>query len=178
MLIQCGIPQSLPKTSGYYSVGAFPSNTEIGKCYGQCIIPDEYESYDLRLAVYNGSKDGGGELETVELNTAPQKVQSFKVVMDTVQTQDYEWIAVKHYKLIAKGGFLAWVEMLCPINATKRIVNQVQDKLRLEKLYNATDSTGKMDGETKEALKLYQEENALPVGGLNIKTLDAMEIRY
>jgi len=53
------------------------------------------------------------------------------------------------------------------------MLRNLQNKLKAAGHYNGAID-GRMGGNTKIALSKYQEENGLPVGNLNIKTLKQM----
>lgn len=73
--------------------------------------------------------------------------------------------------LTGKGNFSEWVEVLCPTSASaKATIRQVQQALnRLG--YDAGTADGIMGARTKTALVKYQQDNKLPVGGMNQPTL-------
>ncbi|MEM9259332.1 MAG: peptidoglycan-binding domain-containing protein, partial [Bacteroidota bacterium] len=73
--------------------------------------------------------------------------------------------------LTGKGNFSEWVEVLCPNNkSATATIRQVQRALnRLG--YDAGTADGIMGARTKTSLVKYQQDNNLPVGGLNQPTL-------
>lgn len=73
--------------------------------------------------------------------------------------------------LTGKGNFSEWVEVLCPnsksATATIRQVQRALNRLG----YDAGTADGIMGARTKTALVKYQQDNNLPVGGMNQPTL-------
>ncbi len=103
-------------------------------------------------------------------------VKQFVVVKDTSQTKHFKMTEifneVQNYE-----GDLAWVEVLCESKITASLINEVQGFLS-QKNYLSGTSNGKLNNKTKEALKKYQKENNLPIGQLDLRTLESMGIVY
>lgn len=69
------------------------------------------------------------------------------------------------------------IEVLCPEKLTEKIIDEVQ--LKLKGLGFAADNFANELGETTlDSLKKFQEQNELPIGGLNIPTLQLLGIQY
>jgi hypothetical protein len=72
---------------------------------------------------------------------------------------------------------LQWEEVLCGDKIQPRVVQDIAKALQ-NKGYKVDVFAEVMNYDLKIALKKYQQENKLPMGNLNIKTLDALEISY
>jgi hypothetical protein len=70
-----------------------------------------------------------------------------------------------------------WEEVLCGEKMQPRVIQDVAKALQ-NKGYKVNVFAELMDGQLKAALSKFQKENKLPIGNLNIKTLDALEISY
>ena len=70
-----------------------------------------------------------------------------------------------------------WREVVCGNNITKGLIKNIQNALR-EKGYDPGEENKSFNAETKAALKIFQEDNRLPVGQLDFETLDSLGIRY
>ena len=64
----------------------------------------------------------------------------------------------------------------CGDKVTASVIRQLQTKLTAAG-YNVPVSEG-MNKETKEALMRYQKEHNLPVGNLDVRTLDALGVKH
>ncbi len=68
-------------------------------------------------------------------------------------------------------------EVLCSDKLTEKIIQEVQ--LRLKGFGFETDNFSNELGETTlDSLKKFQQQNELPIGGLNIPTLQLLGIQY
>lgn len=64
-----------------------------------------------------------------------------------------------------------WQRVLCETNFTPSLVQSLQEALHREGLYKGP-AHGQMNPQTASAVRLYQERNALPTGGLGLSTLE------
>lgn len=101
----------------------------------------------------------------------------YKIVIDTTQTDNYDIQKVELRKLARQGGFTAWETVLCPADITLNVINQVQDALR-ERGYYEDDGSNTLDGTTKAGLVAFQKDNGLPIGNLDMKTVNMLNINY
>ena len=79
-------------------------------------------------------------------------------------------------KCLNTDGTMAWQEVLCGDKITTAVVREIQTKL-VAAAYDIPIS-GVMNKEAKAALTKYHKDNNLPVGNLDIKTLDALGIKH
>jgi hypothetical protein len=80
-------------------------------------------------------------------------------------------------KLVEPASREIETEVLCPEKETEKIIDEVQQKLKTFGF--AADNFANELGETTlDSLKKFQEQNELPIGGLNIPTLELMGIQY
>lgn len=87
----------------------------------------------------------------------------------------YTFVALK--KLVNPDAKQIETEVLCSDKLTEKIIQEVQ--LRLKGLGFETDNFSNELGETTlDALKKLQQQNELPIGGLNIPTLQYLGIQY
>ena len=83
---------------------------------------------------------------------------------------------VSERKLVKKGGYTVWTEILCADQTTSATIRQIQESLK-RKGYHAGPTDGVMGVQTQTAIKQYQVDNSLPVGNLNLKTLESLGLR-
>ena len=68
-------------------------------------------------------------------------------------------------------------EVLCSDKLTEKIIQEIQ--MKLKGLGFETDNFANELGETTlDSLKKFQQQNELPIGGLNISTLQLLGIEY
>jgi len=84
---------------------------------------------------------------------------------------------VKEKRLTKKGGYTVWTEILCADQTSSSTVRKLQRALRAEG-YSIGVVDGVLGTRTQTALKQFQINNNLPVGNLNIATLNALNVNY
>lgn len=87
----------------------------------------------------------------------------------------YTHVSLK--KLVAPISKEIETEVLCPEKLTEKIIDDVQQKLKAFG-FDADNFTNELGETTLDSLKIFQEQNVLPIGGLNIPTLELMGIQY
>jgi hypothetical protein len=70
-----------------------------------------------------------------------------------------------------------WEETLCGNKITPQVIQRISKELNY-KGYKIDVFNEKFDERLSGFIRAYQKENNLPIGGLNIKTLDALGISY
>lgn len=107
----------------------------------------------------------------------PAVIETYKVVIDTTQTNNYEIQTVERKELAHQGGFTEWRDVLCPGDITVDLIHQVQDNLKVYG-YDPGPPDDIMGKPTKTALIQFQKDNGLPIGNLDFQTLDVLNINY
>lgn len=88
-----------------------------------------------------------------------------------------EFTPVLKRKLIRKGGFTEWREILCGEKITGYTISQIQDALKALGYYKGAPETT-LGPRTKTALAQFQKERDLPAdGNIDFETLQALGIR-
>ena len=82
---------------------------------------------------------------------------------------------VSERKLVKKGGYTVWTEILCADDTSTEMLRNIQRTLKA-KGYNPGPIDGVLGLQTQTAIKQYQKDNALPIGNLNIKTLNLLGV--
>ncbi len=82
---------------------------------------------------------------------------------------------VKEKRLVKEGGYTVWTEILCAAKTTSSKITSVQRALR-DMGYDPGAIDGVMGIRTQSALKQFQTDKSLPVGNLNMETLNALGI--
>jgi len=121
LFVQCQWYQNLPRTdydpapvstnkTDYIMLydnrsGDYPPNAEPGKCYAKCMIPDLYDIEEVQLAIYTGKEGAENiELEIREVEIEPTLIETYTIVVDTTQTDNYEIVNVEVKELVEKRG--------------------------------------------------------------------------
>jgi len=78
--------------------------------------------------------------------------------------------------LVKKGGYMIWKEILCDQDVTESKINQIQQALAREG-YDPGTIDNQMGEKTKESIIKFQRDKGLPVGNLNIETLQALGVQ-
>jgi len=82
---------------------------------------------------------------------------------------------VREKRLVKEGGYTIWTEILCADRTTSSRIRNVQRALR-----TAGYDPGPIDGvlgiKTQAAMKQYQTDKGLPLGNLNIETLNSLGV--
>ena len=181
--------------------------SEAGKCYAKCLIQDEVETYEEDLFVYTGQDHTieGVVQETIIFRHAttrwekkrspncrstdpndclvwcmvdvPEDSQDYYVVTDTSLIKDFKVETVTYSEVIRKGGFTEWKEVVCQSDVTPRLYSEIQLALIEKGFGKDIIADGVISRATKEALVAYQKANGLPVGSLDLETLDSLGVR-
>ena len=73
--------------------------------------------------------------------------------------------------------FGQWEEVVCGQHINSKLIRKVANALQ-SKGYKVDVFAEFMDSQLKAALSKFQKENKLPMGNLNIKTLNALDVSY
>lgn len=155
-----------------------PPNAEPGKCYAKCMIEDIWITEEYEIPVYIGKPDD----ETVKRKKKTIGGETYEVVKKPrkVDPKYFEWKLITKRILEKKGGFTDWREILCAEKVTSYTIQKIQEALASEGFLTISsgEEKNRFGSKTKEALINFQKENDLPVGNLDLKTLDALGIHY
>jgi len=111
------------------------------------------------------------------LVNVPEKIETITIVTDTSSTDNYKWEKFEFNEIVKKGGFTEWKEVVCNYKVTADLNRQIQIALRNEG-YDPGLIDNVIGTKTKAALVKFQKNNSLPIGNLNIETLDVLGIDY
>lgn len=135
--------------------------------------PAQYKTIKKRVLV---------EPARVEEKVVPAqyKTISKRVLISPARTETIpvpaQYKTVREKKLISVGSYTGWTEILCAAKTTSNKVSQVQRALKA-----AGYAPGPIDGvmgiKTQAALKQYQTDKGLPLGNLNMQTLQALGVQ-
>jgi peptidoglycan hydrolase-like protein with peptidoglycan-binding domain len=100
-------------------------------------------------------------------------------LLDTIAHKEFIIKEFKTKHLVQEGGHTEWQEVVCENKVRKSLILEIQTKLE-EKGFNigVLGPTGDLDFVTRKIIADYQREYGLPIGGLNIETLESLNISY
>ena len=107
----------------------------------------------------------------------PEEKVSYKIVVDTTLTDQWKMENVNEKTLVESGGYTEWTEVVCDSKVSNELINNVQ-KILADQGFLKANQSGSFDSETKKALTEFQRQYELPLGTLNLQTLDYMDISY
>jgi hypothetical protein len=92
---------------------------------------------------------------------------------------DAQYKNISKRRLVKAGEYSDWREILCDSKVTNYTISQIQQAL-INEGYDVGPSGADnvLGGDTRAALMQYQRDNNLPVGNLNIETLNKLGIQY
>jgi hypothetical protein len=73
--------------------------------------------------------------------------------------------------------FSQWEEVVCGHDIKPKLIRNIANALQ-NKGYKIDAFKEMMDSDLRAVLSKFQKENKLPIGNLNIKTLDALGVSY
>lgn len=177
-----------------------------GACYAECYMPDRKEPIGDPLFIFTGNEnDTDVKVKKIEVVTqaaekkwvkkkadknclsanpddclvwclvdVEEQKETFVVVADTSATDQYELF---YREISVEGGPPEWKEVVCEDDITKALIMDVQNKLFAQELYLGPID-GLFDNETRNALANFQKAKGLPVGQLDLETLDVLGVEW
>lgn len=153
------------RTESYQVLVAAASTTED-------VTPAKYRTVSKRVV------DQPARVEEVTI-PAQYKTVRKRVLVSPESTREIDIPAVyedvSEKRLVKKGGYTVWTEILCTAQTTNSKVRAIQQGLK-----DAGYDPGPIDGvlgiKTQTALRQYQTDKGLPIGNLNIETLKSLGV--
>ncbi len=136
------------------------------------VIPAVYKTVTKQVI------DQASKVEEIKID--PEYSTVTKNVLVSAETTKSETIPaiytdVVERKLVKKGGYTVWTEILCADKQTNDRIYRIQRALK-DAGYNPGPIDGVIGIQTQAALKQYQTDKGLPIGNLNMETLKALGI--
>ncbi len=199
-------PKSATKEERNGLEDILPKNPEPGKCYEKIKAEDKYKSVTKEYLIYTGDVEKAPKgvtkmiLETTPATTkwvkkssegcmsenpedcmvwcavdVPAQTETVLVLKDETQSDQFEQKSIKNY-VLKKNARDDFIEVLCEKQITKNVITQIQRALK-PKGFNAGNS-GNTDKQFYEGLVEFQNANNLPIGKLDIQTMELLGIHY
>jgi hypothetical protein len=99
------------------------------------------------------------------------------IVRDTFENKNFKQSIIEIKSILNRGGYTEWKEILCENEISSDLIVAIQKKMIAKELLDA-DVTGIMNRSTEEALFTFQKYNGLPIGQIDLETLDKLDINY
>ena len=178
-----------------------------GLCYGKALMPDIYESAYELFPVYKGDYTNQSGLTKIEIEVQearieweekinenclspnpedckmlcaveiPSIVESYYIVIDTINIKDFLWEKIKVERLLRKGGDEEYIPVLCSNKIDRTFVQYLTEQLQNRGYYLGKQHDFISEG-LKEALIKFQKDNGLPVGQLDLTSLSQLGFEY
>ena len=179
-----------------------------GKCFAKSMIPNKYEIVSQDLIVYTGEDLNAESvsLEKIVLKPAitkwekrirdncvsvdpkdclvwclvniPEEAKEVYIVTDTLMEKSYEIQQFQQEVLVRSGGYTEWKEVICQEDLTTNLVLKIQNALITKGFGKTVIPSGDLNREWKTILVDYQKKQFLPVGNVNVETLDHLGVEY
>ena len=162
-----------------------PPDLEKRKCYSKCVVDSMLvEEIEVVYPIYTGDKYNQiAKIEyrqLVTLNEDNEKVKVFvPVLLDESTTLLFEYRTFLEEKYTKTGGSdYVWKEILCLGDRHFQAMEEITPILIEGGYLTKKPKRKRMRFEIHHALIAFQKDNFLPQGGLNLETLDFLNIEY
>jgi hypothetical protein len=193
---------------GFLTYSAFGQvKQNIDYCKAECILPDRYVSEVVSYYIYTGTQSNAPFTQKMEVSLAPERKTwrkapdpnclsgepsdcmiwtlvdaeaefiTLTVVTDIDQQPNYVKEQFSRIRKKSEGGSVETLEVVCKEDMTPTLMHDLSMRLTdlgyysgyLFTVYNST---------LKTALEHFQIHNGLPVGHLDRKTMEALDLPF
>ena len=179
-----------------------------GKCYAKCLVKMESDTVMIEYPVYVGENPKKSIVRNIRHEVVPAKTKWVKkpdpncrsakpedclmlcleeispaqyidlVVAKKPKKHDVKDIEYQQYPQIRpQTNVTDWREVLCENQINKSLIKQMRNKLFMMG-YDLAEGKAVLDSKLRAALTDYQKKNDLPIGQLDLESLDALGIKY
>ena len=148
-----------------------------GKCHAKCLISDKYEEMTENYPIYTGKNPEKIDTKTIHERSGNQ-LFVIEYMTDTSQSDEYYIETGIRKRFLKPGGYTEWREIICEDKITPTITRNLIVAVRNAGYDIPNTITALSETRFKAALTKYQKDNGLPVGQLDLETLDALGIEY
>ncbi len=181
LLCSCSSTSNLSRSDSNDPWASMPS--EPGKCYARCLLADQLLNKEIEIIEFIGNRSSEyNNVEEVELVIVPEtptsaaEVKKYLTVKDTSKTENFRIVKIQTKELV-KGGFTGWKEVICNSDVTPEFYTKINRALFREG-YNVDPKSSIMSDRSKKALVQYQRDNDMPIGQIDMDTINALEVKY
>ena len=101
----------------------------------------------------------------------PEETKTVTYVVDTTSLKAFLIEEIITERIVQKGGFQQWNEVVCANKIDAHLINQLCQQLFLKGAIDDCADRTKYDPKLQAALGQYQQQNNLPIGSLNVESL-------
>jgi len=112
------------------------------------------------------------------LQESPAVYEEYYEVLDTNLIKDFDTKLYEVTELVEPGGFTEWIEVICNNDLSNSVVAKIHAELYSLGYELSDKAPTKINKKMKAALTKYQKDNQLPIGQLDIHTLEALGINF
>jgi len=105
-------------------------------------------------------------------------IEKMIFVKDTSQTQQYVYETVDYLFPKQKTRWTEWREVLCNNQINSSVILEIAEALHENGFLKEEDINDQINSTFKAGITAYQKDNNLPMGQLDLKTLERLNISY
>lgn len=145
-------------------------------------IPAEYKTIvkKVRKGCPEGYTDKGDDcIRTIEVPAefTSKNIQKVKTQAEVREAEVPAEYATVVKKTLIKGGYTVWKEVLCENQVNGNVILSIQSALK-NRNYDIGNLDQTFGPRTKAALTQFQKDEGLPVGQLDLDTLNLLGVEY
>jgi Putative peptidoglycan binding domain len=163
-----------------------------GICYTNCVLPDQYVTKWVTYPIYIGAdEDAPTRVETLVVEPAksrwvkketgevllermPAVEKTVRILADTFFYRDYRYERFETKVLAEKAGIQRPIPVVCSEARTPSLFLQISSALTAYGYM--TEAKKEWDNKFSQAIQQFQKDNSLPIGDLNLETLQFLGI--
>jgi hypothetical protein len=192
---------------GLISVYAFAQESEDQRtCTATCVMPDLYQTEIVSYYIYVGDQENAPHTQKQVIELRPQRktwkktpdpdcpsglaedcylwkeveqaAESMEVTIVTniTKQKDYVIQQLSRERLVRPGGYTEVKEVVCEEDITPAFMHNVSMRLTDMGYYSGLIYSV-FNSKIKAALRQFQQHNGLPMGHLDMETLEALDLR-
>lgn len=103
------------------------------------------------------------------------KYITLPILKDTLSSKNFVIKTIHYERIVDLGGYTDWREVLCTNDITPKLIKRIRQSLNIHG-YDLDPNKSNLDTDFKKCLSNFQVEKNLPIGSLNIQTLEALGV--
>ena len=146
-------------------------------------IPAEYRNVVKRVkkGCAQGFTDNGDDCARMVEIPAEFTSRTYQKLKKPTQIREIEvpaeFTTITKKTLLKQGGYTVWKEVLCQNQINSNTILAIQRALK-SRNYNVGNVDQVLGAQTRAALTQFQKDNGLPIGQLDLETLNMLGVRY
>ena len=146
-------------------------------------IPAEYRNVTKRVkkGCLDGFTDNGDDCTRMVEIPAEFTTRTYQKLKSPTQIREVdvpaEYTTITKKTLLKAGGYTVWKEVLCQNQINSNTILAIQRALR-NRNYDVGNIDQVLGAQTRAALTQFQKDNGLPIGQLDLDTLNLLGVNY